>query len=113
MFGIKPVYSNPYRPQGNSKLENVHNILKHTISTFLHNNMLEWDHILPIATYIYNIALSVNNLKSPFFLVFGQRSTQWQTKSSPKLLRVPMDGAKTAGSRQTQMDVEAACRTTS
>ena len=34
--------------------------------------MLEWDDILPIAAYIYNIAPSVNDLKSPFFLVFGR-----------------------------------------
>ena len=48
-LGIKPIYSNPYRPQGNSRLENVHNFLKCTISKFLHNSTLEWDDILPIA----------------------------------------------------------------
>ena len=34
--------------------------------------MLEWDDILPIAAYIYNIAPAVNDLESPFFLVFGR-----------------------------------------
>ena len=71
-LGIKPIYSNPYRPQGNSRLENVHNFLKCTISKFLHNSTLEWDDILLIAAYIYNIAPTVNNLKSPFILVFGR-----------------------------------------
>ena len=71
-LGIKPICSNPYRLQGNSRLENMHNFLKHTISKFLHNSMLEWDDILPIAAYIYNIAPSINDLKSPFFLVFGR-----------------------------------------
>ena len=68
----KPIYSNPYRPQGNSRLENAHNFLKYTISKFLHNSTLEWEHIVPIAAYVYNIAPTVNDLKSPFFLVFGR-----------------------------------------
>ena len=72
LLGIKPIYSNPYRPQGNSRLENTHNFLKHILSKFLHSNMLEWDDILPIAAYIYNIAPTVNDLKSLFFLVFGR-----------------------------------------
>ena len=71
-LGIKPIYSNTYTPQGNSRLENAHNFLKHTISKFLHSSTLEWDDILPIATYIYNIAPTVNDLESPFFLVFGR-----------------------------------------
>ena len=72
MLGIKPIYSNPYRPQGNSRLENAHNFLKHTISKFLHNSTLEWDDILPIAVYIYNLAPTVNDLQLPFSLVFGR-----------------------------------------
>ena len=71
-LGIKPIYSNPYRPPGNSRLESAHNFLKHTISKFLYNSTLEWDDILPIAPYIYNIASLVSDLKSPFFLVFGR-----------------------------------------
>ena len=71
-LGIKPIYSNPYRHQGNSRLENAHNFLKHTISKFLHSGTLEWDDILPIAAYIYNIVPTVNDLKSPFVLVFGR-----------------------------------------
>ena len=69
---IKPIYSNPYRLQGNSRLENMYNFLKHTILKFLHNSALEWDDILPIVAYIYNISLSVNDLESPFFLGFGR-----------------------------------------
>ena len=34
-LGIKCIYSNPYRPQGNSRIENVHNFLKeHLLSLF-------------------------------------------------------------------------------
>ena len=28
LLGIKPLYSNPYSPQGNSRLENAHKLLK-------------------------------------------------------------------------------------
>ena len=33
-LGIKHIFSNPYRPQGNSHIENVHNFLKRTLSNF-------------------------------------------------------------------------------
>ena len=69
-LGIKPIYSNPFRPQGNSRYKNRHNFLKYTISKFLHSSMLEWDDMLPIAAYIYNIVPTVNDLESPFFLFF-------------------------------------------
>ena len=42
LLGIKPIYSNPYRLQGNSRLGNTHNFLKCTISKFLHHSTLEW-----------------------------------------------------------------------
>ena len=71
-LGIKLTYSSPYYPCGNGKLKNSHNFLKQSIAKFLHNNDLEWDDIIPIATYIYNISLTVDSLESPFYLVFGQ-----------------------------------------
>ena len=75
LLGIKPIYSNLYGAQGNSRLENPHNFFKCTISKFLHISTLEWDYILAIVAYIYNITPSVNDLESIFFLVFLQRST--------------------------------------
>ena len=40
MLGIKHIYSNPYYPQGNGRIENVHNFLKHTISKFTYSSQL-------------------------------------------------------------------------
>ena len=111
-LGIKPIYSNPYGPQDNSRLENAHNFLKCTISKFLHNSMLEWDDILPIAAYIYDVAPSVNTLVT-FLLSFWQGSTRRKTKPSSKLLQVPRNRTRTANIKQTQMYVGAACGTTS
>ena len=34
-LGIKHIFSNPYRPQGNSPIENIHNFLKRTLTKFL------------------------------------------------------------------------------
>ena len=42
-LGIKHIYSNPYRPQGNSRIENVHNFLKRTLTKFLSSLDAEWD----------------------------------------------------------------------
>ena len=50
----------------------MYNFLKHTITNFLHCSTLEWDDILPIAVYIYNITPFFHDLESPFFLFFGR-----------------------------------------
>ena len=69
---IKRIYSNPYYSRGNNRIENVHNVLKHTIAKFMHDSQLKWDDALPLTTYCHNIALSVDDLKSPFYLVHGK-----------------------------------------
>ena len=40
-LGIKRIYSNPYYPIGNSRIQNVHNFLKWTIAKFMHSSQLE------------------------------------------------------------------------
>ena len=37
-LGIKHIYSNPYHPKGNSRIENVHNFLKHSIARFTYSS---------------------------------------------------------------------------
>ena len=61
MLGIKSFYSNPYYPQGNGRIENVHNFLKCTMAKFIYGSSLEWDDALPQATYCYNVAPSVDD----------------------------------------------------
>ena len=94
LLGIKPIYSNPYRPQGNSRLENTHNFSK-----FLHSSTLEWDDILPIASYIYNITPTVNDLESPFFLVFGRDPLECRMSHLPELLPIPQSRTRATSSR--------------
>ena len=71
-LGMKRIYSNPYYPRDNSRIENVHNFLKQTIAKCMHGNQFEWDVALPLTTYCYNIAPSVNDLESLFYLVHGR-----------------------------------------
>ena len=70
-MGIKGIYSNPYYPQGNVRIENVHNFLKCTLAKFIYGNIFEWDNMLPLATYCYSIAPLVDALESPYYLVHG------------------------------------------
>ena len=42
------------------------------MAKFMHGSQLEWDDTLPLATYCYNIAPSVDDLESPFYLVHGR-----------------------------------------
>ena len=64
-LGIKCIYSNPYYPQGNGRIENVHNLLKCTIAKFTYGSQLKWDSALFLATNCCNIAPSVDDLGSP------------------------------------------------
>ena len=63
-LGIKYIYINPYHPQGNGRIANAHNFLKHTIAKFMYGNILEWDGTLPITTYCYNVVPLVDDLGS-------------------------------------------------
>ena len=69
-LGIKRLFSHPFHPQGNERVENVNNFLKRTLTNFLGNSDLEWDDLLPFAHYCYNIFPSSNCIESPFFLLF-------------------------------------------
>ena len=66
---IKQIFSNPYRPQGNSQIENVHNFLKRTLTKFLSSSDAEWDEILLFACYCFNTTPTANDLESPIFLI--------------------------------------------
>ena len=50
-LGIKCIYSNPYYPKGNGRIENVHNFLKCTITKFTYSSQQEWDYTLPLAPF--------------------------------------------------------------
>ena len=71
-LGIKPIYSNPYRPQGKSRIENVQPFLKRTLTKFLSSLDAKLDKVLPFAFYCFNSTLASDELESPFFLIHGR-----------------------------------------
>ena len=68
-LGIKHNFSNPYIPQGNSCIENMHNFLKRTLTKFLCSSDAEQDRILPFTCYCFNTTPTADDLVSPFFLI--------------------------------------------
>ena len=71
-LGIKWIFPNPYRPQGNSWIENVHNFLKRTLIKFLSSSDAEWDEILPLVCYCFNTTPTADDLESPSFLIHSR-----------------------------------------
>ena len=65
------VYTPPYRPQCNGKIEGFHKYLKSCIAKHIINHM-EWDEFTDLATAAYNFVPNVTSKESPFFLMFGR-----------------------------------------
>ena len=86
-IGIKCIHSKPYYSQGNGRIENTHNFLKCTIMKFTYGSQLKWDDVLPLATYCYNITPLVDDLESPFYLVYGQDPLEGRLSNLQKYCR--------------------------
>ena len=65
------MYSPPYRPQSNGKIEGVHRFLKACIAKHI-NHGLKWDELTPMATACYNFFPNCNARESAFFIMFGR-----------------------------------------
>ena len=65
------VYSPPYRPQSNGRIESFHYFLKACIAKHI-NPQLEWDDILALACTAYNFLPNEHSRESPFFLMYGR-----------------------------------------
>ena len=65
------IYSPPYRPQSNGRVESFHYFLKACIARHI-APQLEWDDIVLLACAAYNFLPNEHSRESPFFLVFGR-----------------------------------------
>ena len=65
------IYTPPYHPQSNGRIEGFHNFLKACISKHISPNM-EWDDVVPLACAAYNFLPNEHSRESPFFLMFGR-----------------------------------------
>ena len=65
------IYSPPYRPQSNGRVESFHYFLKACLAKHI-APQLEWDDIVPLACATYNFLPNEHSRESPFFLMFGR-----------------------------------------
>ena len=70
--GIKCIFSNPYRPQGNSHIENVHNFLRSTLSKFYLVQMQNGIRSYHLSATVSTQPLQLMIWKAHFFLVHGR-----------------------------------------
>ena len=65
------VYSPPYHPSSNGRIEGFHLFLKACMAKHISPG-LEWDEVCPIAMAAYNFLPNEHARESPFFLMFGR-----------------------------------------
>ena len=71
-LGVKhKIYTAPYRPSSNGRIEGFHNFLKACIAKHV-SSQLEWTHVMPLACAAYNFLPNEHSKESPFFLMFGR-----------------------------------------
>ena len=64
------IYSPPYRPQSNGRIESFHYFLKVCIAKHI-TPQLEWDDVVLLACAAYSFFPNEHARESPFFLMFG------------------------------------------
>ena len=65
------VFSPPYRPQSNGRIESFHYFLKACIAKHV-TPQKEWDTVVPLACAAYNFLPNEHSRESAFFLMFGR-----------------------------------------
>ena len=65
------IYSPPYRPQSNGRIEGFHAFLKACLAKHVSAGV-EWDEVCSLATAAYNFLPNEHSKESPFFLMFGR-----------------------------------------
>ena len=63
------IYSPPYRPQSNGRIEGFHAFLKTCLAKHVSAN-IEWDEVCTLATAAYNFLPNEHSKESPFFIMF-------------------------------------------
>ena len=65
------VYSPPYHPASNGRIEGFHSFLKVCLAKHI-SNSLEWDEIVHLVCSVYNFLPNEHSREAPFFLMFGR-----------------------------------------
>ena len=68
---VYQLYTPPYHPASNGRIEGFHAFLKACISKHI-APQLEWDDLVPLACAAYNFIPNGHSKELPFFLMFGR-----------------------------------------
>ena len=68
---VYKLYTPPYHPASNGRIEGFHAFLKACVSKHISPH-LEWDDLVPLACAAYNFIPNEHSKESPFFLMFGR-----------------------------------------
>ena len=71
-LGIDRIFSAPYHPQSNSKLEDFHKYLKPTLKKLCEKDPANWDKYINQVLASYRITPNLATAESLFFLVYGR-----------------------------------------
>ena len=71
-LGIDRIFSAPYHPQSNGKLEVFHKYLKPTLKKLCEKDPANWDKYINQVLAIYRITPNLATAESPFFLVYSR-----------------------------------------
>ena len=87
----RKIYSPPYRPQSNGRIEGFHKFLKSCLAKHISRHR-EWDNVVPLATASYNWLPNQHSKESPFFVMFGRDAvTNLSQLTKPKLRYMCME----------------------
>ena len=75
-LGIKRIFSAPYHPQSNGKLETFHKFLKPTLKKMCAEDQDNWDDNVEQVLGTYRGVPNLTTGESPFFLVYGRDGNQ-------------------------------------
>ena len=69
-LGIERIFSAPYHPQNNRKLEVFHKYLKPTLEKLCEKDLSNWDKYINQVLASYRVTSNLATAETPFFLVY-------------------------------------------
>ena len=71
-LGIDCIFSAPYHPQSNGKLEVFHKYLKPTLKKLCEKDPSNWDKYINQVLTSYRVTPNLATAETPFFLIYGR-----------------------------------------
>ena len=71
-LGIDRIFSAPYHPQSNGKLEVFHKYLKPTLKKVCEKNPSNWDKYINQVLASYRVTSNLATAETPFFFIYGR-----------------------------------------